>query len=308
MSIHIKLSRSSQAFIGLMLLYVALTFILPVSNTATATYHLSDMQYRYLLLIVKLPLIAAWSITFYSYRRLRAYAAQIKDTAEGEDFGQISRGVAWLAWGFAVPAVISSFLGVIANSHPSFQTLSSLFSSYFYLVVTLAAFSYIAAGIHKLSERSNIHLESKHIRYLILMLVAIGVLFCSLIAGRLHGHRLGDAYNSFYVPNILVWTTIVIPYLYAWFMGLFGALELILVARRTTGVIYRQALRYLAVGLVIIIISMSGLQYFRAIIPRNGHVTINGALLMVYGIYAATAIGSVLLAIGVKRLKRIEDI
>jgi membrane glycosyltransferase len=80
------------------------------------------------------------------------------------------------------------------------------------------------------------------------------------------------------------------------------------VARRTSGVIYKQALQYLSVGLITIILTMSALQYFRAIIPRDGHVTINGALIMVFAIYAVNAVGGILLAIGARRLKRIEEI
>lgn len=290
------------------MLFAALTFILPVNNTAAATYQLTDMQYRYLLLIVKLPLIAAWSIAFYGYRQLHNYAKQIADAPEGEDFAAMAKGTGWMAWGFAIPPVISSFLGIISESHPSIQTLSVSFNSYLYLIVTVVALSYIALGIRKLARRSNINLEMKHTRFLVLALVGMSVLFCSLLAGRLHGHSLGDSYNSFYLPNILVWTTIALPYLYAWGLGIFGAVELIMIARRTSGVIYKQALQYLAAGLITLILTMSALQYFRAIIPRDGHVTINGALIMVFAIYAANAVGGILLAIGAKRLKRIEEI
>jgi hypothetical protein len=308
MRLPTNLSRSSQAFIGLMVLFAALTFILPVSNTATAIYQLTDMEYRYLLLLIKAPLIAAWSIAFYGYRQLHNYAKQIADAPEGEDFAAMARGTGWMAWGFAIPPVISAFLGKIADSHPSFSTFSASFNSYLYLVVTVVALSYIATGIRKLARRSNVSLEMKHTRFLVFALVGMSVLFCSLLAGRLHGNSLGDSYNAFYVPNVLVWATIAIPYLYAWGLGIFGAVELILVARRTSGVIYKQALQYLAVGLITLILTMSALQYFRAIIPRDGHVTINGALVMVFAIYAINAVGGVLLAIGAKRLKRIEEI
>lgn len=302
------MSRSTQAFIGLMILFLALTFVLPVSNNATATYQLTDLQYRYLLLLVKVPLIAAWSIAFYGYRRLYNYAQRIADAPEGEDFAAMARGTGWMAWGFAIPPVISSFLGIFADSHPAVRTFSTSFNSYLYLIVTVIALSFIAAGIRKLARRSKVSLEMKHTRFLVFALVGMSVLFCSLIAGRLHGNSLSDSYNAFYVPNIMVWTTIAVPYLYAWGLGIVAAVELILVARRTSGIIYKQALQYLATGLITLILTMSALQYFRAIIPRNGHVTINGALIMIFAIYAVNALGGVLLAIGAKRLKRIEEI
>ncbi len=304
-----KLSRSSQAFIALMVLFAVQTFILPVSKEALAIYHLTPHQYMYLVLIVKIPLIAAWSIAFYSYRRLREYATQIKDAPEGGDYDSIAKGTGWLAWGFAIPPVIGAFLGLIAQTHPVFRTVSASYNTYIYLLVTLVGLSYIGSGIHKLARRSSVNFEMKHIRYLVAVLVAMSVLFGVLIATRLHHvTELGDSYNSFYVPNIMVWSTIVFPYLYAWCIGIIAAFELSMVARRTTGVIYKQALLYLTIGLITIIVAMVALQYFRAIIPRTGSLTINGALIMAYAIYAVNAVGSVLLAVGVKRLKRIEDI
>lgn len=291
-----------------MVLFIALTFILPTNQKALATYHLTEVQYQYLLLIIKVPLIAAWSIAFYSYRRLREYASQIKDAPEGNDYAAIATGTGWLAWGFALPPVAGTFLSQIAQSHPSFTAVAVSFNSYMYLLVTVVALSFISTGIHKLARRSSVNFEMRQIRYIVAVLVALSVAFCSLIASRLHGTSLGDSFNAFYLPNIIVWTTIVIPYLYAWCLGIIGAFELIIFARQTTGIIYKQALRYLAIGLVIIIMSMISLQYFRAFIPRTGNLAINGALIMAYVIYASNAIGSVLLAIGVKRLKRIEDI
>lgn len=291
-----------------MVLFMALVFILPVSQQKLQVYNLTASEYRYLLSIVLIPLIAAWSIAFYSFRRLREYARAIKDAPEGADYATMAMGTGWLAWGFALPPVISSLLGPLAQSHPSLIPALSWYSTYIYLLVTLVGLGYISTGVHKLARRSAINFEMRQIRYIVALLVAMAALFCVLIVGRLHGTSLSDSFNSFYLPNILVWVTVVIPYLYAWCLGIIGAFELSIFAQQTSGVIYKQALQYLASGLVIIIVSMIALQYFRAIVPRTGALAINGALITVYGIYAANAIGNVLLAVGVRRLKRIEDI
>ena len=303
-----KLSRSSQIFIGCMVLFATLAFILPVNPQTLAIYHLTESEYRYLLFIILIPLIAAWSIAFYSFRRLREYARAIHDAPEGGDYATMAKGTGWLAWGFALPPLIGSLVGPFVISHPSLVNVLSWYNTYVYLIVTLVGLGYISSSIHKLARRSTINFEMRQIRYIVGLLVALSVTFCALIISRLHGTSLGDSFNSFYLPNVLVWITVVIPYLYAWCLGIIGAFELVIFAQQTSGVIYRQALRYLAAGLVIIIVSMIALQYFRAIVPRTGAVTINGALITVYGIYAANAVGNALLAFGVKRLKRIEDI
>lgn len=303
-----RLSRSSQIFIALMALYVALTFILPVNPSSAKDFEVSEAQYRYLLLIVKIPLIAAWSIAFYSYRRLREYANQIKDAPEGADYSSMARGTGWLAWGFAIAPIISSLIGVVAIDHPVFRTIGAQYNNFTYLLVTVVGLSYIAGGIHRLARRSKVAFEMRHIRTIVGVLVAASVVFCALLASRLQDGGLGNSYNSFYLPNGLVWSVIVIPYLYAWCLGIIAAFELATVARQTSGIIYKRALAYLTIGIVIIILCMTTLQYFRAFFPRGGGLAVNGTLITVYLMYALNAVGSVLLAIGVKKLKRIEDI
>lgn len=291
-----------------MALFAALTFILPVNPESAKNYDVSEAEYRYLLLVVKIPLIAAWSIAFYAYRRLRAYANQIEDAPEGEDYGAMARGTGWLAWGFAVTPIISSLVGAVAVDHPALRTVVAVYNNYAYLLITVVGLSYIFRGVHQMARRANVTFEMKHIRIVVGVLVAMSVLFCTLLAAKLQGSSLGNSYNSFYMPNGLVWATVVIPYLYAWSLGVIAALELAMVARRTSGVIYKQALSYLAIGIVITILCMSALQYFRAFFPRSGGLAVNGTLITVYLMYAINATGGALLTIGVKRLKRIEDI
>jgi len=303
-----SVSRSTKIFIALAFFYAALTFILPANATTKANYRLDDAQYQYLLFIVKLPIIAVWSLAFYSYRRLANYAQSIKDTSEGKDFTTIAKGMSWIAWGLPIPAVISSLLSALANAQADFRAVSAVIGGYLAVAVSLVAFHYFSSGTHSLVRRADVEVKIKHIRILVGALIAIGLVFVVLIFSKLHSTNLGDSFNSFYLPNWLVWSTIVGPYLYAWFLGVFAVMEFILIARQTSGVIYRQALQLLAVGLVLIILSLCALQYFRAVIPRSGHLTIGAALITTYGIYAVNALGSVVLAVGAKRLQRIEDI
>jgi hypothetical protein len=231
-----------------------------------------------------------------------------RSTSEGKDFAIIAKGMAWIAWGLPIPAIISSMLNALTNAHASFMTVSVVLSGYLSVIVSLAAFHFFSQGTHSLVRRSSVEIKITHIRALVGVLIAVGVVFAVLIFSKLNGTRLGDSFNSFYLPNWLVWSTIVAPYMYAWFLGVFAAMELLLIGKQTSGIIYRQALQMLAAGLIIVILSLCALQYFRAVIPRSGHLTIGATLITVYAIYAVNVCGSVLLAIGAKRLQRIEDI
>ena len=303
-----NISRGTKVFIALTIIYGLFAFILPANPITKATYQVDNEAYHTLLFVVRIPIIATWCIAYFSFIRLLGYARQIKDTPEGAGFLSIAKGVGWIAWGLAVPAFVSSLLNAIANVDRDFLATALIITNYLYMIASLVAFSYIGAGAHALLHNAKVKVQSKHIRWLVAVLVSFAVLFCALIAARLHGMSLGDSYNAFYLPNWLVWSTIVTPYLYAWFIGVFAAMELVLIARRTSGIIYKQALQLIAAGLVLIILSMCSLQYFRAIVPRTGHLTIGASLVTAYGIYAVNITGSILLVSGVRRLKRIEDI
>lgn len=301
------LSKNSKLYIILAILYLASGFILPTFNTARVAYDLTEGQYQLLLFIVRLPILAVWVLAFYAHRRLAHYTAAIKDAPESKHFAAINTGVGWIAWGLLVPAIISALFTGLAAISDNFRTLALITHIYMSVAVSVFAFSYICNGAHRLAQDNNVQLTTKQIKTLVLILVTFGVLFCWLIAQRLTG-GLWNSFNAYYLPNILIWITVVIPQLYAWFIGLFAAVELISIARQTPGIIYRQALMNLAIGLVVAIVSLCMLMYLRSIIPRTGTLTIGFALLAAYGIYALNAFGSILVALGANRLKKIEEI
>jgi hypothetical protein len=307
MQILNRFSRETKLFIGLVLLYAALAFILPASKAAMLLYQFTDAQYQSLIFVVRLPFIVTVIAAFYSYRCLVHYVERIRDTKEGLAFSKITQGLRWIAWGLLVPATVSTLLNAIANQKPDFLMFALIITNYMYVVVSLFAFSHIVGGAHRLVQQARLLFSIRHIRVLIMVLVTIGVLFCYLISQRLHG-GITNSYNAYYLQNWAVWATIVVPFLYAWIVGLFAALELALVARRTSGIIYKQALQWLALGIVLIIIAMCSLQYYRSVIPRSGTLKIGPSLITAYAIYGVNITGSALLAVGARRLKRIEDI
>lgn len=311
MTINTRISRGSLWFMGLTALYALLAFILPASARTKAAYHFDDTQYHILVFVVRLPIIAVWLIALYSYIWLRRYARRIEDTPEGEGFMSITKGMKWIAWGLLLPGIASAFLSAIANVAPSFHSWSLIITNYLYMVVAVGAFIHIYKGTHILTLQNRIHFSTLQVRTLLAILAVFCVVFCVLIANKLNATAHNDwfnSYNAYYLPNFLIWTTIVLPYVFAWFMGITAALELLLVGWNTSGVIYRRSMQLLASGLILVILSMCAMQYFRSVIPRTGHLAIGPTLITAYIIYAGSATGSILLAQGAKKLQRIEEI
>lgn len=303
-----RLSLSTKIFIAAAVIYGALVFLLPTNAATQANLGLSDAQYSLMLLLLRLPLILLASLMFYAYRRMHTYTQSIKDTPEGKHFGAITRGLAVMVWGILGFSILSAFMNSYANVNPDFRSTSLIITNYLYVIMTITSLSLISAGAHQLAHNAKAVLSIGHLRALVLLFVFFGVTFCFLISGRLQGSEAFNSFNAYYLPNILVWSTIVIPYLYAWFLGVFAAMELLLVARSTSGIIYRRALQYVAVGLVTFIAAMVVLQYFRSVIPRTGQLRLGFTLFFAYGIYLLGAISALVIARGAKRLQRIEEI
>lgn len=295
-------------YIVLTLIYAILQIALPANHATKALYHISSGEYHILIIVVVLPILAVWLAAFYGYAWLTRYAQAVSKTPEGPDFMAMARGTRWIAWGFPIPAIISLILNSIANAHPGFNDAASIINTYISLIIILVAFSLISNGSRSLAQRSNTQISIAGAKSLVVAFVSIGVLFCYLVFRHLDLRHVANTNNIYYLPTLLVALTIVIPYLYTWFIGLLAAYEIQNVARATSGVLYRRALQFMTSGLVVIIAASTLLQYIRSVLPRSGHLSIGATLLVVYIIEIITALGFLLLATGAKRLTRIEEV
>lgn len=287
---------------------MALIFLLPANKVAMHNYSLDTSQYKILVFLVTLPYMIIWLGAFLSYAKLAQYTHLIKKAPEGEDFEQITKGIKILAYGLPLVSITSICLSAIANSFTGFKPTSIILINYASLLVPLLAYPVIRKGAHGLVERSNSRFSLNDVRALVIVLVLIGVGYCFFTFKKLNLDSLGSADNPYYLPAWLMITTVIIPYLYAWFSGLLGAYELMLYSRQVKGVLYRQSMHLLSAGFVGIIAGGVGLQYLRTVIPRTGHIALNSALLLANIIYIILVIGFVILVIGAIKLKKIEEV
>jgi hypothetical protein len=303
-----RLGRDLSAYCLLSLLYLILVIILPANKTAMHLYHLSVLEYHVLLFIVVLPLIAIWFTAFYAYTKLRQYSASISKTTEGTNFGLLTTGTRWLAWGLPIPALISLVLNAIANTYSGFHATDVIIVNYISLLVPLVAFSLISNGSRGLVDVARQRISTNGAKLLTLLFMILGVFYCYLTFRHLNLASLGNANNQFYLPISLLLLTIVIPYLYIWFIGLLAAYEISQYGKNSRGLLYRQPLRVLASGFVAVIASSIALQYLSSVEPRTGHLSLNSALAITYMIRIVAALGYILIAIGARRLKKIEEV
>lgn len=292
----------------LAVIYVGLIFLLPASQATMKAYGISAFEYHIVLFAVTLPLILAWTAAFVGYAKLRQYVDLIIKTPEGAHFESLATGCKWLAWSLPLTAIFSLALNSIANQWPSFYHPSIIAGNYLTLLFAIVAFSIIGNSSRGLMKQGKLLLSLIGIRVIMLVFLIIGVLYCLLTFQHFDLTNLGATSNPYFLPIWLMVVSVVIPYLYSWFTGLLAAYEIILYSQHANGVLYRQALRLLAIGLVTIIVSSIALQYMSTVQPRVGHLVLSYKVVLSSLFRIIGGAGFVLLAIGAIRLKKIEEV
>lgn len=302
------LSRAMPSFAILASLYLLLIYVLPANPRALTGNDLSPLEYRIFLTAVSLPSIIVWFSAFWGFAKLGEYARSVRDTPEGIHFASLARGAAWLAWSLPVPAIMALILNTYAGHQPDFLPTAIIVVNYLNLLLPLVAFTLIGSSSRGLINTTRARYNMSSVRSMMLGFAAGGVLYCYLIFKLLDLGTLGSTANPFYLPLWLVVTSVIIPYLYMWFIGIVAAYEIKLYSQRVSGLLYRRALRTLMIGLIIVIASSIVLQYLNTVQPSAGYIQLKYKLLAVMAFRLIEGVGFVLLAVGASRLRKFEEL
>jgi hypothetical protein len=292
----------------LVILYALLIVVLPANGLTMHNYDLSVTEYKILRLAVALPTFAVWAAAFWGTAKLRQYTQSIRDTAEGEGFGLLARGCMWLAWSLPIPVFTSFLLGSLAASHPGFNAFSVIVTNYVSLLLPLIAFVIIGGAARNITGGGRLNLATGGGRVLTFIFLVAGVLYCYLTFSKFDLGSLGSSNNPYFLPIWLMVITLIVPHLYAWFTGLLATYELAHFAKDGRGVLYRRALWYIAIGIILVIASLIAVQYLTSIRPRSYQFSLDIRLLVTLAFRMIGGAGFVLLGLGAIKLKRIEDV
>lgn len=301
--------RKKLTFTVLSVMFLGLVLLVPASATDLSRYNLSASQYQMLLISSEIPVIVIWALAFLSYIYLRQYALTISDSPESQGFLGLARGCQWLAWGLPLSAAITVVLAWVASQHPAALASTVIISNYIEVLFPILAFTTMSDSSRQLTKHyaaGNL-LVTKHRPIGQLILVVLGIAYSYFLLHNLHVASLGSAANQYFLPIWLLILSLLVPYLYAWFLGLLTAFDIVALASQTPGIIYRRALQRLSGGLVAVIISLMAVQYLRSRLPDEQPSALDN-LLWGYLIYAVCIIGFALMLSGIRQMKRIEEV
>jgi hypothetical protein len=280
-----------------------LALALPPDLQTLQTYHLTSLGYRIVILFLLVPYAIIWYAAFYAFAKLSEYTSLLKNADEETAFRKVVVGMGALAFGMVIPSIISTILNEIASYHHGFKAGATIINHYASLVVALVAFTYMGSGAHNLAVNVKSRKSLNGIRLFALIFTLLSVTFtrATITIHNYHG-------NPYYLNIYMLVITLVIPYLYAWFIGLVCAYDLWLYSRRVRGVLYKKAFSQLSFGLVATIIGLIAIQFVASAYGNGTNESLTFVLVLIYALLAILLLGLSLMALGTRKLKRIEEV
>lgn len=289
-------------FLLLALVAIGLALGLTPDPAAVRQLHTSPTTYRLAIAALLIPYVVIWYVSFYAFAKLREYSRPLKDSIDGLAFHRITIGMGTLAFSLIVPTIIALVLGNIASHEPSFKATSVIIGNYLGLFPGLIAFWFLGSGARMLIQTTPKAMGKFDIRWHAPWFFLLSVVFSHL---AIENHYRWHPYHLNLWPLII---TFIVPYLYAWMVGLLAAYELGWYAKMVKGLLYKQAVRQFSNGIAVVIFASITIQFVNVTLAQRLGSSLGGTLLVDYVLLIVAAVGLILMALGTKKLKRIEEI
>lgn len=291
--------------------YLAITMLLPPDPRTLDRLSLNPLTLKLLNLTVVLPFIAIWVIAFYGFVHLKRYTMKIVNSEDGKALHTIANGLMILAISLPTSGIMSGLLNFAATQpDPMAVPLLTIIKNYVTLALYVAAFLLISKG----SKMLVAHLKQKPADSLdvfgVPIIVILGAVYTYLALTNPNRVEPSEVTGRalYYLSDPAIFLTIIIPYLFVWFYGLRSSFYLNYFREKVSGVIYKDFLKFLAFGISFVVISSIAAQFLTAVSASVVSLTLLPLLMLVYVLVAVMAVGYIFIAMGAKRLNKIEEV
>lgn len=295
-------------YIALALLYVALTFLTPLDPRLIDRYEIGEIRLNLIRLSIAIPLLGIWFAAFYGYSKFKAYADLIKESKDGRAFTHIANGLGLLALSLPLRSILSVAFRSLTQQSPDLLPLATIISNYITLLFTLGAFLLIFRGSQHLT--AIVKTEGKLHSYALAGFGILAIFYTYLALTNPARMVATDNVDKavYFLPDPLILLTIVLPYVFIWFIGLKTFVNLQAYQTHSDGVVYKRILTYLTRGVATVIIMSIVLQFLRELVSPLSQLSLGPLLGIVYLLLIGMAVGYLYIAAGAKRLQKIEEV
>lgn len=289
-------------FVILAVITIGLALGLPPDPHAVQQLHTSAVAYRVAVAAILIPYVIIWYLSFFAFAKLQEYSRALKGAKDGPAFHKIMAGMGFLAFSLVVPTTVSLVLNDIAAHYAGFKPAAIIINNYLGIIPGMIALLIIYNGTRMLLNTSKGWMEKVDLRWHAPWFLLLSVVFSHLAIENQY------RYHPYHLSLWVLVATIIVPYLYAWTVGLMSAYGLNIFARTAPGTVYRQAIKRFAIGISVVIFASIAIQFVNATFGQRLSKSIGILLLVDYILLIIAAVGLGLMASGTKKLKLIEEV
>lgn len=297
-------------YLPLIALYLCLSVAFPIDPETLTRRNLDPTQARLLSLSVSIPLIIVWLVALYGSQRLKDYSRSIKNSLDGPPLIKLATGLQIIALYLPLRAVARAVFNYLAHLYPSLSTMTNVVVTYLSLLVPLIAFILISQATRELTRVAKVRTSLMAFYGLGIAFIALSVWYCYISFTTQDNifplNWLVTTQQD--IPLLLRTITVTIPYLFMWLIGLVAVCEIYLYQRRVKGIFYRRSLRLLSIGLATVVLVSILIQVLTLVAADIQHLSLRWVLAIAYSLILVLGGGFVIIAKGVQRFRKLDDI
>jgi hypothetical protein len=304
MSTEVAVWRYKKPAYG-MLAVAAIAYVILIYHNALSNHgSASSLRLFILSATIALPEIAIWLIAFMGVGRLKRYAASIHGNRDGEALNYVANALLLMAL-YVVTLTMASTLVAESKGHP-FDRAAVVLGNHLPLLIVLASASLLFVGALKLNKLVPLHIAGRQQALTGVLYLAMATAFA---ANFYHIEPQLLPYNGlprFVISRGWLMLTYVLPHLITWGLGLYACASIANYAIHTKGAIYKELLRSLSQGVLLVFVCTFLAQLF--IISNVSLDKLSVNLVLIYGLLLAGSYGFWLIYKGAENLQKIENI
>jgi hypothetical protein len=284
-------------------LYAVLTLFAP--SAANAHYHLSEPALIALKLTVIIPIHLIWLMAVRGAVAFKNYSIMIRGGRESGAVNLIADGLLWTLGYLVLTTVIGSIAPYLVDKR--YYDTFVVIRDHLAPLASVIAFVLIYRGSDRLRETADFTTWTRNTTWLVPAYGVFAYLFVlQFVATPADSGQLAARSSTSIVGHEILLFTLIVPLLAAWFIGLVAAINITKYAHVVKGVIYRQALRDLARGVLTVIAFSIVIQLISFGARYFASYKLSTVLGIVYLLILLYGLGFVFVRSGARKLALIE--
>lgn len=308
-----RTSRRDWIAYGIVLLaeaaYIVLTLKAPPASSPNSL-GLTPLEMILVQFTIVVPYLIAWLAGTRGALGFQRCLETIPEEEGGRGFGDCALGVALLVIGSLVTALLGAFRPFVAVGSAAAVGLT-IANNYVYVLTNLLASLLLFRGASRLVRRSeNRSYERDDLIMAVILAVVIAGLYAPLVftnPARQASLTPGVA-ASYYLPDVVIALTIVVPFIAAWTLGFLTAMRIARYMPSSRDAEQKKAVRKFVNGLWVTLFSSILLQLLVSTgTDRLLSLGLGPILAVIYAFIILQIVGFALISIGSKSLCRLIE-